>query len=92
MFAKALNLRSLLVASALAIAGAASPGGLGTGMSSSSIASPRQNASKRQRRFGDGALAAASRYPNGPGWSIAQVKRMSRKKQNVKTNRRNHKG
>jgi hypothetical protein len=61
-------------------------------MPSSSITAPRQNASKRQRRYGDGALNARSSYPNGPGWSIRQVKRMAKKKRNVAKNRRNHRG
>lgn len=32
------------------------------------------------------------RYPQGPGWTIAQVKRMARKKRNQARNRRAHRG
>lgn len=31
-------------------------------------------------------------YPNGPGWTVAQVQRMARKKRNVARNRRAHRG
>lgn len=92
MFARSLNLRSILAASALSMAAAAAPGGLGVGMASSSVVAPRQNPSKRQRRYGDGALRATHSYPNGPGWGIAKVKRMAKKKRNQAKNRRNHRG
>lgn len=92
MFAQSLNLRSFMAATALAVAAAASPGVLGVGMPGSNVVSSRQNPSKRQRRYGHDALAAASRYPNSPGWSNRQVKRMALKKRNVKANRRNHRG
>lgn len=92
MFARSLNLRSILAAAALSMAAAASPGGLGAGMPSSSVVAPRQNPSKRQRRHGDGALRASTSYRRGPGWTIAQVKRMAKKKRNVVKNRRAHRG
>ena len=92
MFTRSLNLRSILAAAALSMAAAAAPGGLGVGMPGSSVVAPRRNASKRQRRYGDGGLRASHSYPNGPGWGIAKVKRMAKKKRNVIKNRRNHRG
>ena len=92
MFARSLNLRSILTAAALSMAAVAVPGGLGVGMASSSVVAPRQNASKRQRRFADGALSAPTSYRRGPGWTYAQVKRMAKKKRNVVKNRRAHRG
>jgi hypothetical protein len=86
------SLPSLLAASMLGMAAMASPGGLGTGMPSSSIVSPRSSTKRREARRGDGALAAINRYPNGPGWGIRQVKRMAKKRKNVLANRRNHRG
>lgn len=86
------SLRGLLAAATIAAMGALAPGGVGVGMPGSTVVSPRATPSKRQKRFGDGALNAAFRYPNGPGWTVAQVKRMAKKKRNVAKNRRNHRG
>lgn len=85
------SLRGLLVAATIAAMGALSPGGVGVGMPGSTVMSPRATPSKRQQRFGDGALDAARSYRRGPGWTVAQVKRMAKKKRNVAKNRRNHK-
>jgi hypothetical protein len=41
------------------------------------------------RILGHGTPHRAS-YPNGPGWTQAQVKRMARKRRNVARNRRAH--
>lgn len=41
-----------------------------------------------QRRGAGGGYKPS--YPNGPGWTQAQVQRMARKKRNQAKNRRNH--
>lgn len=88
------NLRGLLAAAALGVAAAsgASPAGLGLGAPSSTVQAPSGKHERQRRNTRSPTSNDVSRYPNGPGWTQAQVQRMARKKRNQARNRRAHRG
>ena len=86
--------RSILMGAAMALgfAAAALPAAAAVGLGGPAIPMRAAATPTANRRISTRSpWAALHRYPNGPGWTYAQVKRMARKKRNQARNRRAHK-
>jgi hypothetical protein len=75
--------RSPLLSSLLAIAA------MSMGASGGAMQAPKPARSRASARIVGGNVTISGR---GPGWSVAQVKRMAAKRRNVQRSRRAHRG
>ena len=87
----------LLAAAVIAgVAGAQSAVGSLAGQSNlgivHSVSTPRMNPPATKRESRTHSAYAPYGYANGPGWTVAHVKRMASKRRNIERNKRSHRG